>query len=49
MQSNSSKKTSKHPNKQSKLFEESSTPMTKATLQRKKKKAPPEDTAFVNN
>ena len=48
MQSNSSKKASKHPNKQSKLFEESSTPTAKATLQRKKK-TPPEDTAFVNN
>ena len=30
------------------LFEESSTPTTKATL-RRKKKASPEDTAFVNN
>ena len=29
---NSSKKANKHPNKQAKLFEESSTPTTKATL-----------------
>ena len=36
------------PQQLKQLFKESSTPTTKATLQRKKK-APPEDTAFVNN
>ena len=43
---NSSKKVVPQQLKQ--LFEERSTPTTKATL-RRKKKAPQEDTAFVNN
>ena len=38
----------KQTGKPTKLFEESSTPSTKATL-RRKKEAPLEDTAFVNN
>ena len=43
---NSSKKAVPQQLKQ--LFKESSTPTIKTTL-RRKKKAPPEDTAFVNN
>ena len=48
MQSNSSKKASKHPTKQSNSLKKA-VPQRLKQLFEERRKAPPEDTAFINN